>query len=59
MQEMWVRSLGQEDPLEVELATHSQEISSMQTDKRSAGKTEALSFSMIRTISHHFNFLGF
>ena len=23
MQEMWVRSLGQEDPLEKEMATHS------------------------------------
>ena len=23
MQEMWVRSLGREDPLEVEMATHS------------------------------------
>ena len=56
MQETWVRSLGREDPLEKEMATHSSILAWGIDGKRSLVTTERLAYTHTHTHTHtHLN----
>ena len=61
MQETWVRSLGQEDPLEKEMATHSsilawripwtEELGGLQSNRVTKSRTQLSDFTFTFTLS--------